>query len=187
MAEGMAATVYLDQTGDDLKKCFSKELLNETEGADLFEINNEFCYSNGGSPLLGKDYTFRSNPERAKLLSEIGVGLAQLVDGMGEGFAHEAAAIFAKVAAGISCWYSDMGEIFRKKCFRAVGGARPGRCEPALRSAEAAWPVFCRAPGRCPQWQGRQMAWGNLWWEAGSAHHPLPALWPQIGSFCQGI
>ncbi len=80
MAEGMATTVYLDQIGDDLRGCFSKELLKETEGADLFEINNEFCYSNGGSPLQGKDYTFRANPDKAKLLSEIGVDFVNLAN-----------------------------------------------------------------------------------------------------------
>lgn len=80
MADGMATTVYLDHVGGDLRKCFSDDLLKETEGADLFEVNNEFCYSNGGIPLAGKDYTFRSVPERAKLLSGIGVDYVNLAN-----------------------------------------------------------------------------------------------------------
>ena len=50
------------------------------EGADVLAVNNEFCYSEGGEPTPGKDYTFRANPKRVEAMKEIGADLLCLAN-----------------------------------------------------------------------------------------------------------
>ena len=48
--------------------------------ADIMCINNEFTFTTRGTPLSGKAYTFRANPERVSLLKEMGVDVALLAN-----------------------------------------------------------------------------------------------------------
>jgi poly-gamma-glutamate synthesis protein (capsule biosynthesis protein) len=48
--------------------------------ADIMCLNNEFTYSNGGSPLENKAYTFRANPSRVEILKELGVDIVSLAN-----------------------------------------------------------------------------------------------------------
>lgn len=76
-----AVTIKQWETSDrDLSKCISPELLEIMNGADVMCINNEFTFSGRGTPLEGKAYTFRANPERISLLLEMGVDLALLAN-----------------------------------------------------------------------------------------------------------
>lgn len=65
---------------NDLSKCISPELLEIMNAADVMCVNNEFTFSTRGKPMEGKAYTFRANPERVSLLSEMGVDLALLAN-----------------------------------------------------------------------------------------------------------
>lgn len=78
-AEGWPTTTHMDAQPNGIYDCFSQELLEEMNSADIMMINNEFTYSDRGAPLEGKDYTFRAKPERVELLEVFGtdiVGLA---------------------------------------------------------------------------------------------------------------
>lgn len=78
-AEGWPTTTHMDAQPNGIYDCFSQELLEEMNSADIMMINNEFTYSDRGEPLEGKDYTFRAKPERVGLLEVFGtdiVGLA---------------------------------------------------------------------------------------------------------------
>lgn len=78
-AEGWPTTTHMDAQPNGIYDCFSQELLDEMNSADIMMINNEFTYSDRGEPLEGKDYTFRAKPERVELLEVFGtdiVGLA---------------------------------------------------------------------------------------------------------------
>lgn len=78
-AEDWPTTVHMDAQPNGIYDCFSGELLEEMNSADIMMINNEFTYSERGAPLAGKDYTFRAKPERVGLLEVFGtdiVGLA---------------------------------------------------------------------------------------------------------------
>ena len=46
--------------------------------ADIMCLNNEFTFSNNGSPMNGKMYTFRAMPERVSVLQDMGVDIVQL-------------------------------------------------------------------------------------------------------------
>lgn len=78
IAEGEPTTKELDRNGGDITKCISPELIKYMRDADITLVNNEFCYSDRGTPLPNKMWTFRANPERAKILNELGVDVAQL-------------------------------------------------------------------------------------------------------------
>ncbi len=79
LAEGWGTTMHMDQQPNGIYDCFSEDLLEEMNSADIMVVNNEFTYSTKGTPLEGKPYTFRAAPQRAKLLEALGtdiVGLA---------------------------------------------------------------------------------------------------------------
>ena len=70
--------IYYER-GEKLSNVIDEEYLELMRDADIFWVNNEFTYSDGGSPLDGKMYTFRAKPENVNLLKEMGadiVGLA---------------------------------------------------------------------------------------------------------------
>lgn len=78
-AEGIATTSFMDQQINGINDCFSPELLQEMQSADILMINNEFAYTNRGTALEGKAYTFRADPGRVSLMEQLGadiVGIA---------------------------------------------------------------------------------------------------------------
>lgn len=63
-----------------LSDCIDPALTDLTNSFTLFMTNNEFTYSNRGTPMNGKMYTFRANPERVFLLQEMGCDLVLLAN-----------------------------------------------------------------------------------------------------------
>ena len=63
-----------------LSGCFSDSLLTEMQEADLFCLNSEFAFTDGGTALSGKDYTYRSDPSRISILQEMGTDVAVLAN-----------------------------------------------------------------------------------------------------------
>ena len=55
-------------------------LLNRMKTVDIMMLNNEFPYSNGGSPTEGKTYTFRARPETVNILDTMGVDIVGLAN-----------------------------------------------------------------------------------------------------------
>ena len=78
--ENAVTTAGLDAAEGDLSQCISLELLEIMQSADLMCLNNEFTYSNNGSPMEGKMYTFRAKPERVSVLQEMGVDVVTLAN-----------------------------------------------------------------------------------------------------------
>ena len=70
---------YYD-TVNDLSKCISKTILNQTNAADLFFLNHEYCVSDRGTPLEDKYYVFRAKPERMKLLEQMGTDIVSIAN-----------------------------------------------------------------------------------------------------------
>lgn len=71
---------YLKNSKRGLKDCISEELLNKMKSADVMMLNNEFAFSERGTPAEGKEYTFRSRPENVSLLKEMGVDIVSLAN-----------------------------------------------------------------------------------------------------------
>lgn len=66
-------------TREGIDGAFSKELQKTMTEADIFMLNNEFCYSTGGSPIP-KGYNFRADPERVSRLHEMGVDIVSIAN-----------------------------------------------------------------------------------------------------------
>ncbi|WP_051195064.1 CapA family protein [Pseudobutyrivibrio ruminis] len=79
-ANGIATTNYMDHQMNGIYDCFSQDLLDEMQSADILMINNEFCYSDRGTALAGKAYTFRANPNRVSLLSDLGADIVSVAN-----------------------------------------------------------------------------------------------------------
>ena len=75
------ANMYaLSTRGGSIESCIAQELLGEMRQSDICMVNNEFPYSNRGTPLPEKAFTFRSKPENVQLLQEMGVDIVSLAN-----------------------------------------------------------------------------------------------------------
>ncbi len=59
--------------------CIDKVFLDEMRAVDIMLANNEFTYSERGTPL-SKRYTFRAKPESVKHLGELGIDIVSLAN-----------------------------------------------------------------------------------------------------------
>lgn len=71
---------YLDQQVDGIFNCLSEPLMEELNRADILVVNNEFTYSTHGTPIEGKDYVFRADPDRVYLFQLMGADLASVAN-----------------------------------------------------------------------------------------------------------
>lgn len=78
--ENWGTTQFLNAQENGIYDCISEELITHMQQADIMCLNNEFTYSTSGSPLEGKMYTFRANPERVKILQKLGVDVVKLAN-----------------------------------------------------------------------------------------------------------
>lgn len=76
--------------GGSVEDTFLSGLLERMRGADVFMLNNEFPYSNRGTPTEGKQFTFRANPSHAGILKELGVDLVSLANNHAYDYGNEA-------------------------------------------------------------------------------------------------
>lgn len=79
-AEDWDTTKYMDEQENGIYDCFSDDLLQLMNESDLMVVNNEFVYSDGGTPVAGKAYTFKADLKRAELLHVFGTDLANLAN-----------------------------------------------------------------------------------------------------------
>ena len=79
-AEEYTNMEILKQRGGDIRNCFDEFLLKEMQDADIFMLNNEFPYTDRGTPTEGKTYTFRAHPESVKHLYDMGVDIVSVAN-----------------------------------------------------------------------------------------------------------
>ncbi|MCR5233541.1 MAG: CapA family protein [Lachnospiraceae bacterium] len=60
--------------------CVLPSVMEGLKAADIFMANNEFPYSNRGTPTAGKQYAFRARPENVNLLHDMGVDIVSLAN-----------------------------------------------------------------------------------------------------------
>lgn len=66
--------------GRSMENTFAGGLLEQMRLADVFMVNNEFTFTDRGTPTKGKLYTFRSKPENVQFLSDMGVDIVSLAN-----------------------------------------------------------------------------------------------------------
>lgn len=65
---------------DGIRACFDNETWETLTGADFLVINNEFPYTDRGTPTPNKTFTFRCEPWTARWLAEMGADIAALAN-----------------------------------------------------------------------------------------------------------
>lgn len=78
--DGFSLMSTFKDRGSDIDNCIDASLLYEMREADIFMINNEFCYSDRGAPIEGKTYAFRSKPENVEILNDMGADIVSLAN-----------------------------------------------------------------------------------------------------------
>ncbi len=71
---------YKNKASNNISNCISPSLIQMMNNSDAMMLNNEFTYSLRGSPLEGKEYTFRAKPSRVNILKELGVDIVNLAN-----------------------------------------------------------------------------------------------------------
>ena len=74
-----AGDICLKQT-NNIYDCIGNNIIDLTNNADLFMLNNEFSVSERGEPLKGKFYTFRANPSNLSILDQLGTDIVSLAN-----------------------------------------------------------------------------------------------------------
>ena len=64
----------------DISQGIMPEVIERMQAADIMALNNEFAYSNRGTPTADKQFTFRARPETAAYLTGLGVDIVSLAN-----------------------------------------------------------------------------------------------------------
>lgn len=78
--EHYAVMANLIERGGNVEAAFSTELLEAMRSADVFMLNNEFTFTNRGTPTAGKQFTFRADPGKVSLLQDMGVDVVSVAN-----------------------------------------------------------------------------------------------------------
>ncbi len=68
------------RNGNSAVGVVGESLLTRMNASDIMLINNEFPYSDGGTPTEGKTYTFRAKPGTVEILKDMGVDIVGLAN-----------------------------------------------------------------------------------------------------------
>ena len=66
--------------GGEITEALDEDIRNTMLDADITMINNEFPYSDRGSPTPGKKFTFRADPSTVRYLTDLGVDIVGLAN-----------------------------------------------------------------------------------------------------------
>lgn len=65
---------------NEISNGIAPELIAEMKSADIMMLNNEFPYSEGGTPTEEKQFTFRARPSTVSYLNDLGVDIVSLAN-----------------------------------------------------------------------------------------------------------
>ncbi|MBQ9361705.1 MAG: CapA family protein [Lachnospiraceae bacterium] len=70
----------LASRGGEIDGALDEDIIAAMRDADITMINNEFPYSDRGTPTAGKKFTFRAEPETVRYLNDLGVDIVGLAN-----------------------------------------------------------------------------------------------------------
>lgn len=100
----------MENRGKGVYGVLSEETVGLLRDADIFLANNEFTYSNRGTPLAGKMYTFRADPTRVRHMQEIGTDIVSLANNHAYDYGADAFADTLKTLKDAELPYIGGGE-----------------------------------------------------------------------------
>ena len=128
----------------------TEPLRSELTGADLLEINNEFCFSTRGVQAPDKQYTFRVNPSYVSVLTDLGVDVAGLANNHVLGFGHDALLDTFTTLTDAGIEYTGAGNSLSdasKLVVKEVNGKKIGFLAASRVIPVASWNVENSQPG----------------------------------------
>ena len=102
--------VQKNYTDGGIDKVIDPTLKKELTDADILEVNNEFSYSERGTPESDKQYTFRVNPSYVTILSQMGVDVAGLANNHVLDYGKEALTDTCTTLANAKIAYTGAGK-----------------------------------------------------------------------------
>lgn len=90
LADNFDIMPYYDSRGEGIYGILDEDVVNLMNSASVMVVNNEFAFSDRGSPLPNKYYTFRGSPSRVSIYDEMGVDLVTLANNHVYDFGEEA-------------------------------------------------------------------------------------------------
>ncbi len=78
--DGYSNMNALRNRANGIYDCILPEVMEGLKEADIFMANNEFPYSDRGTPTAGKQYAFRAKPSNVNLLHDMGVDIVGLAN-----------------------------------------------------------------------------------------------------------
>lgn len=128
----------------------SEELLGELKSADILMVNNEFPFSDRGTPMENKQFTFRCSPSYVKALSEMGVDVVSLANNHTLDYGKDALSDTFAALDGAGILYGGAGEnVERAEELQVieVNGKKFGFLAVSRVIPETSWKVENSAPG----------------------------------------
>ena len=80
LADNWEIMPYYKSRGKKIYGVLSEDIVKYMNDTDLMIINNEFSFSDRGTPLANKKYTFRGTPSNVSIYNEIGVDMVTLAN-----------------------------------------------------------------------------------------------------------
>ncbi len=75
-----AVMATMQQNGGEISGAIAPDLIREMQSADIMMINNEFPYSDRGTPTVDKQFTFRAKPSYVSYMNDLGVDIVSLAN-----------------------------------------------------------------------------------------------------------
>ena len=79
-AQGYATINKYRSNGSDIHKSMDEGVLSTMQSVDIMMANNEFPYSDRGTPTPNKTYTFRADPKDVHIMKDMGVDIVSLAN-----------------------------------------------------------------------------------------------------------
>ncbi len=79
-AQGYATINKYRSNGSDIHNSMDEGVLSTMQGVDIMMANNEFPYSDRGTPTPNKTFTFRADPKDVHIMKDMGVDIVSLAN-----------------------------------------------------------------------------------------------------------
>jgi len=106
----IAAAMEQYYDADGIDRLVSEELLAEMQNADICMVNNEFQFSNRGTPMEDKQFTFQTDPKYVQILLDMGVDIVSLANNHSLDFGTEALQDTFATLDGAGILYAGAGD-----------------------------------------------------------------------------
>ena len=80
LADNWAIMPYYNSRGKGVYGILSKNVVDYMDKLDWMIVNSEFAFSNRGTAMKGKQYTFRANPDNISIYDEMNVDMVTLAN-----------------------------------------------------------------------------------------------------------